>query len=169
MRAPPWVRLISVLWIATCTLACSVAADVTFDNTTQLPMTYIRDYDDDHLDNPEWIAQVRANAPELLVVGKDLPIHHNWGPVQGVGGENQAYGQGEHIRRISPAELERKMAAIRRMVAAMRDCGVKLIMPYICSKTIGGDHEKRTGFWDFYDHWDEYLRFGLEAGLFYVT
>ncbi|MGD8237966.1 MAG: hypothetical protein PVH68_05405, partial [Armatimonadota bacterium] len=139
----------------------SVEADAAFDRTTQLPMTYIRDYGDDHLDNPEWVARVRANAPELLVVGKDLPMHHNWGPVQGVGGENQAYGQGEHIRRISANELDAKMAAIRRMVQAMRDCGVRLVMPYICSKTIGGDHGKRTGFWDLYDHWDEYIRFGI--------
>ncbi len=152
------------LWLAVSSLATgppSAAADVTFDHITQLPMTYIRDYGDDHLDNPEWVARVAANAPELLVVGKDLPIHHNWGPVQGVGGENQAYGQGEHIRRISPEELEAKMAAIRRMVRAMRECGVQLVMPYICSKTIGGDHWKRTGFWEFYDRWDEYIRFGI--------
>ncbi len=39
--------------------------------------------------------------------------------------------------------------------------GVHHVMPYICSVTIGGHHVRRTGFWEFYDHWDEYLEFGL--------
>lgn len=29
-------------------------------------------------------------------------------------------------------------------------------MPYIGFRSLAGDHEKRQGFWNFYDHWDDY-------------
>jgi len=131
-----------------------------FDLPTDAPFTYIRDYKNNHLNNPDYVKQIAANPPELLVVGKDLPVHHNWGAVQGTGGENQAYGEGEHIRRISSAELLRKMNALRRFTDDMHHVGVKLVMPYICTKTIGGHHEKRTGLWEFYDRWNEYKGLG---------
>jgi hypothetical protein len=81
--------------------------------------------------------------------------------VAGTGGENQAYGKGEDIRRISPDELREKMKALKHFTGEMHRVGVKLVMPYICTKTIGGDHSKRTGLWEFYDHWNEYRALGL--------
>lgn len=127
-----------------------------FDLKTRAPITYIRDYSAGHLDNDEFLATIAANTPDLLVLGKDAPLHHNWGPVAGTGGENQAFGKGEHIRGLSADELSEKTVKIRAMVARLHDAGVRWVMPYICTMTIGGHHEKRTGFWEFYDHWDEY-------------
>jgi hypothetical protein len=134
-----------------------------FHHRTQVPFTYLRDYSGGHLDDEKFLAAIAANTPELLVLGKDAPLHHNWGPVAGTGGENQSFGQGEHIRRLPPGELREKTERIRTMVTRLRATGVRWIMPYICTMTIGGDPERRTGFWEFYDHWDEYAAFGIGA------
>ena len=34
--------------------------------------------------------------------------------------------------------------------------GIPEIVPYISCDTLAGDHEKRLGFWKFYDHWESY-------------
>jgi len=127
-----------------------------YDRPTLAPMTYIRDYGDDHLDNPEFLEYIRANPPELLVLGKDTVLHHSLGPVVGTGGENVGYTRPPHGVRISSEELFEKKRRLTEMVAALHDAGVVLVMPYICTKTIFGRHDTRIGFWDFYDHWDEY-------------
>lgn len=132
-----------------------------FDLPTLDAITYIRDYSPGHLDSEDFLGAIRANTPHLLVLGKDAPLHHNWGFVAGTGGENQAFGKGEHIQRLTPDEGLAKMAEVKTMVANLHAIGVRWVMPYICTMTIGGHHEKRTGFWEFYDHWDEYAAFQL--------
>ncbi len=136
--------------------------EIPYQHKTEIPLTYMRDYSGGHLDDEAFFQTIEANPPELLVLGKDAPLHHNWGPVAGTGGENQRFGQGEHIRRLSPAELHRKIGKIRAMVNRLHAAGVRWVMPYICTMTIGGRDDHRTGFWEFYDHWEEYEKaFGL--------
>lgn len=142
-------------------LPVGAGVEIPYHRTSDVPVTYMRDYAGGHPYDEDFIATVAANPPELLVVGKDSPIQHNWGPVAGTGGENQAFGQGEHIRRISAEELREKTEKIRTMVSRLHDAGVRWVMPYICTMTIGGLPDKRTGFWEFYDHWDEYAEFGI--------
>lgn len=142
--------------------AAAGAARGAHDLPSQAPIAYIRDYSPGHPGDAAFIEAIATNAPDLLVLGKDMPLHHNWGPVAGTGGENQAFGQGEHIRRLSPDEFRDKTESIRRMVADLRATGVRWIMPYICTMTLGGRHDLRSGFWEFYDAWDEYRdAFGL--------
>ncbi len=131
------------------------------DWRTTPPITYVLDYGQGHLDNPEYIAAVAASPPTLLHLGKDVVMSHNWGPVAGVGGENQAGGRGDAIRRLTPAETRERFRQLEEMVDGLHAAGVRWVMPYICSITLGGSHIRRTGFWEFYDHWDEYLEFGL--------
>ena len=159
MNRTPALIVTSVLVFSA--LSAAVERRAAFDLRTRAPITYIRDYRAGHLGNDEFLATIAANTPDLLVLGKDAPLHHNWGPVAGTGGENQAYGKGEHIRRLAADELREKIDRIRAMVAKLHDAGVRWVMPYICTMTIGGHHEKRTGFWEFYDHWDEYRAFQL--------
>ncbi len=125
------------------------------------PVTYVLDYGQGHISNPDYIASVAGSPPTILHLGKDLVMSHNWGPIQGVGGENVAGGRGDAIRRLSPAETWERYHALEEMVDNLHAAGVKYVMPYICSVTVGGHHVRRTGFWEFYDHWDEYLEFGL--------
>ena len=128
---------------------------------TVIPTTYVIDYDVGHLDNPGYVELVRKSPPELLHLGKDVAITHNWGPIEGLGGENQFTG-GKHsselARRISPDEVAQRIEQIRQFTYQMHEAGVKMVMPYICMMTIAGDPDKRLGFWDFYDHWEEYSR-----------
>ena len=80
----------------------------------------------------------------VLHLGKDVPFTHSWGPVQALGGENQAhgkkrpFGQDDDIRRLSPDEVRQRMADLSRLTADLHRAGVKWVAPYICSMTIGG-------------------------------
>jgi len=48
-----------------------------FDLPTGVPFTYIRDYHNNHLNNPDYVKQIAERPPELLVVGKDLLMTHH--------------------------------------------------------------------------------------------
>ncbi|MFW6438081.1 MAG: hypothetical protein ACOCZ7_03610 [Armatimonadota bacterium] len=128
---------------------------------TSAPVTYVLDYGYNHIGNPDYIAAVSKSPPTILHLGKDVVMTHNWGPIQGVGGENQAGGKGEAVRRLTLEDTWERYHALEEMVDDLHAAGVRYVMPYICSITIGGHHERRTGFWEFYDHWDEYSEFGL--------
>lgn len=134
---------------------------------TQVPFTYILDYGPDHIRSPAYIERISQAPPTLLHLGKDVPFTHNWGPIQALGGENQAYAKRkpyapeDYIRRLSPAETKQRVADLTKLVDDLHQAGVKWVTPYICSMTIGGHPERRTGFWEFFDHWDEYQAFGL--------
>lgn len=128
---------------------------------TRPPVTYVLDYGDRHLGHPEYIQAVASAPPHLLHLGKDVPMTHNWGPIRALGGENQAFGRDEAITRLTPEEVQDRIDGLTAMVTALHEAGATLVMPYICLMTIGGHEQTRTGFWAFYDHWDEYARFGL--------
>lgn len=145
------MRPVLIVMLMLVTMA-AVAAPV----PTRAPITYVLDYGPRHLGHPEWLESTLSAPPQLLHLGKDVVMSHNWGPIQALGGENQAYGKGEHVRRLTVAETKERYAGLTDMVKRLHDGGVTMVMPYICAMTIGGDPEKRTGFWEFYDHWDEY-------------
>ncbi|HPO09388.1 MAG TPA: hypothetical protein PLZ55_12020, partial [bacterium] len=39
--------------------------------------------------------------------------------------------------------------------------GVKAVICYLCNQTMAGDPDKRIGFWDFYDHWNDYPKLDI--------
>ena len=126
------------------------------------PVYYLIDYGRNHLDNPEYIEWARELPPELLHFGKDVPMTHLYGPIAAVGGENQAHGRNrDDIRRLTPDEVQVRIESLQRMNQALHDAGVKMVMPYTSSITFVGDPDTREGIFDFWDHWDEYLRFGI--------
>ncbi|HJN18487.1 MAG TPA: hypothetical protein QGH10_23500, partial [Armatimonadota bacterium] len=128
---------------------------------TSLPFTYVLDYGSKHLGNPDYVPTVATAPPTLLHLGKDVPLNHGWGPVQALGGENQAYGFGDHIRRLSPDEVAERIAGLRDMVDQLHESGVRWVTPYVCGMTVNGDIDRRSGFWEFYDHWEDYRKTGL--------
>ena len=128
---------------------------------TEPPITYVLDYGSRHLGHPEWLEATASAPPTLLHLGSDVPMSHHWGPRAALGGENQAYGKGEHIRRLSPQEVAERIEGLTQMVADLRAAGVGMVMPYICAMTVAGHHETRAGLWEFYDHWTDYAAFGL--------
>ena len=152
----------TAMLLALCALWVSSAAAAPRDDwVSGPPVTYVLDYGGKHLGYPEWLQMTTTAPPMLLHVGKDVPMTHNWGPIVALGGENQAYGKGDNVRRLSPDELTERIAGLKEMVSSLHASGVEMVMPYICSMTIAGHHETRTGLWEFYDHWDEYAQFGI--------
>ncbi|MEN6304237.1 MAG: hypothetical protein ABFD96_16005, partial [Armatimonadia bacterium] len=103
------------------------------------PATYILDYGGSHLGNDKWLQETIAAGPQLLHLGKDVVMTHNWGPIKALGGENQAYGKGDNVTRLTVAETRQRLQDLQAMTKALHDGGVPMVMPYICAMTIGGD------------------------------
>jgi glycosyl hydrolase family 42 (putative beta-galactosidase) len=126
-----------------------------------LPFTYVLDYGSRHLGHPKYIPAVATAPPVLLHLGKDVALNHGWGPVKALGGENQAWGKGDAVTRLSPEQVRERIDGLRRMADGLHTAGVRWVMPYICAMTVNGNDKERAGFWDFYDHWDAYRALGL--------
>lgn len=151
----------SLALIATLVLLAAAPLCATREPTVP-PIYYLIDYGPNHLDNPQYIQWVRELPPDLLHFGKDVPMTHLYGPIAAVGGENQAHGRNRaDIRRLTPDEVQARLEALQRMNAALHEAGVQMVMPYTSSITFAGHPQTREGFFDFWDHWDEYLRFGI--------
>ena len=83
------------------------------------PMTYVIDYSGRFVRGPAEIAAYAGAPPDLMHVGKTVPITHNWGPVPLLWGENQSTcgppgGKGlnrDGIRLLTPDELAERIRA----------------------------------------------------------
>jgi hypothetical protein len=132
--------------------------------TTTAPIVYTIDYSGDYFENPDYIDRYRAAPPDMLHMGKAVPISHLWGPVRLYAGENQSTGgpnntlSWENIALLEPTALAARIENIRHTLQRYHSLGIPEITPYISYHTLAGDHEKRLGFWRFYDQWDKYAR-----------
>ena len=143
--------MLTTILLATATQLAPLASGL-----TEPPVTYVLDYGSNHVGNADWLAGMVAAPPELLHLGKDVPMTHNWGPIRALGGENQAFGKGDDVKRLTPAEVTKRINDLTAMVRSLHDAGVKMVMPYICGMTVAGHPQKRTGFWAFYNDWQKY-------------
>jgi hypothetical protein len=116
-------------------------------------LVYLIDYATNHVDNEQYLDTIRKAPPDILHVGHDLVFKSMFGP--SAGSSPGVY------QRLSSAECRTEMDRVTRYVDSLHRAGAKTVMPYICDVLIFGDHEKRTGFWEFYDHWEEYEEFGF--------
>ncbi|MBM4082257.1 MAG: hypothetical protein FJ278_21310, partial [Planctomycetes bacterium] len=110
---------------------------------------------------PRFIAELRRTPPQVLIVGKEAPFTHSLGPIASYGGENQTFpaiGGKDGRYRLTPDQTRQRIAAIRKFVDEVHAAGVPKVMPYVSLITMFGEPEKRIGFWEFYDHWDEYAK-----------
>ena len=132
--------------------------------TTTQPITYTINYSGDYFTTPEYIDRFKASPPDLLHVGKATPILHLWGAVGMYQGENQSTGgpghtlSWENIELIPPEALAERIDNIRRTLERYHAIGIREITPYISYHTLAGDHQKRLGFWRFYDNWPTYAK-----------
>ncbi|MBM4083766.1 MAG: hypothetical protein FJ272_03170, partial [Planctomycetes bacterium] len=134
-----------------------------FSLTTRPPIIYNTDYD---IANRQWDATAQAYAqapPDLLHLSCVAPYNFRMGPVAALGNQdvNVRDPDSKLRQRIPPEEVVQRAAMLKEATEKLHKAGVGRIVPYICLMTLVGDHEKRLGFWDFYDHWDEYRRIGL--------
>ncbi|MCX5759244.1 MAG: hypothetical protein NTU83_12195 [Candidatus Hydrogenedentes bacterium] len=122
---------------------------------TSLPLVYSIDYATTHIDDPRYLDVIAEAPPDILHVGHDVVFKSHLGPCRGTGAFPASY------ELLSPDECESEMARVRQYVDSLHRVGAQTIIPYICDVVIFGDHVKRTGFWKFYDHWDDYESLGF--------
>jgi len=131
---------------------------------TRAPMTYVIDYSTRYLDDPKEIRAFEDAPPDLMHVGKSCPVLHNWGPVPLISGENQFTGGPNHtldraaVCLLTPQELEGRIHRLKRYTQQWHEAGIPLLMCYSSMHTIAGDHQTRDGFWNFFDHWNDYTQ-----------
>ncbi len=121
--------------------------------TTSIPITYNIDYSANHVGNDEYIRMIADAPPVLLHVGHDVPFKSMYGPNELF----HCFGE----KMLGPREVDERIGVLTEYVRRLHDAGVRLVIPYICSMFIFGDAKKRTGFWQFYDSWEKYYRFGF--------
>jgi len=132
--------------------------------TTTPPIVYTINYSGEYFKDPEYIERFKAVPPDLLHMGKAVPIIHHWGPIRLYQGENQSTGgpghtlSWENIALLSPEALAERIETIRQTLDRYHAIGIREITPYISYHTLAGDHEKRLGFWGFYDQWETYAK-----------
>jgi hypothetical protein len=124
---------------------------------TSVPATYIIDYGTNHLSDAGFVSRVAEAAPELLHLGHDAPFTGHWGPRPIPLPVKDTF----EYRLLKPDETRDRFRALKDMAAGLHHAGVELIFPYIDSQQMGGDIEKRLGFWEFYDVWNDFRSFGL--------
>src|SRR5208282_4533139 len=124
---------------------------------TSLPATYLINYSQNHLSDAGFVSRMAEAPSSLLHLGHDCPFTAHWGP-RAIPLPVPDMSQ---YRLLTPQETSERFRAIKTMVVELHGAGVEIIFPYINSQQMGGDIEKRLGFWEFYDHWDEYRSFAL--------
>jgi len=120
------------------------------------PFIYSIDYGDNHIGNPVFLKGVADNSSCLMHVAHDTPFI-------GSLGANSAYTDNVPGRLLTPEEASQRIKTITAYVDSIHKTGVKVFISYICPQTLMGDPENRKGFWEFYDHWDDYAKFGFGA------
>ncbi len=119
---------------------------------TSVPFTYCIGY----LPDPEqasFLEPLRESPPDLYHLGYQIPFKGALGPT---------YGHELFTNAIlPPEEIPKEVARIRRLQTKMREAGVTRLIPYVFTMAFFGNPDKRTGFFNFYDHWNDYAAFGL--------
>ncbi|HPA46453.1 MAG TPA: beta-galactosidase trimerization domain-containing protein [bacterium] len=119
---------------------------------TTVPYTYCIGYLND-AETPSFLNGLRDSPPDLYHLGYQIPVKGALGPTYG----HELFTDDIlHFYEI-PQEYERVEGILRKMRAA----GVDRIIPYVFTMAFFGHPETRTGFFHFYDQWEEYRAMGL--------
>ncbi len=102
------------------------------------------------------------NPPNGLITGFASPVTARWGPVDVFWGidpwnpESDRRQTRQTYQLLPPAGLKKRISIIRSVIQTCREEGITWIVPTFSFGTISGDHQKRLGFWEFYDRWEQY-------------
>jgi len=149
------MRLCAAAWAAALLLLVPLAYGQQ-EWKTSVPFTYLIDYSQGHVNSPEYIKKIAEAPPTLMHVGEDVVFSSVYGTKKGFGGP-----QGTRTNLITADEARAKLTELQSYTGQMHAAGVKWIIPYINNLAILGDYEKRTGYWEFFDHWDRFGEFGF--------
>jgi len=120
----------------------------------EVPFTYCIDYDTKLLGNEEFYRELSESPPDLFHAGLIAPFHCLLGAGDG-------YFYTDLYAQASPQRIRERIEEVSAFVRVLKRAGVKRTCPYVFSMGIFGNHETRTGFWEFYDDWNQYREFGF--------
>jgi hypothetical protein len=121
------------------------------DWTTSAPFVDLLNYEEKL--TPDYVARMASCSPDVFHAGNVAPFKPYWGPSR-----DHSFAESP---LTGPNEVRRQIAELRQFVAGMHRAGVARVLSSSCSITIGGSPTRRLGMWAFYDHWNDYLGFGL--------
>lgn len=125
---------------------------------TTVPFTYNIEYGSGHVGSEKYLKMIGEAPPDMLHVGEDLPFSSTFGTKRDYAGV-----KANLFKLLTADEVRAKIAELRQYTESLHKAGVKLLIPYICNELAFGDHVRRTGFFEFFDHWDRYTEFGYPA------
>ncbi len=119
---------------------------------TSVPYTYCISYLSDP-DNPSFLANLKESPPDLFHLGYHIPFKGALGPT---------YGHELFTDDIlAPDQVAHEVEREKKVLHEMRGAGVGRIIPYVYTMAFFGNADLRTGFFRFFDHWDDYRQFGI--------
>jgi hypothetical protein len=122
---------------------------------TTVPFTYNIEYGPEHVGSEKYLKTIGEAPPDFLHVGEDLPFSSTFGTKRDYAGV-----KADLFKLLTVEEVRAKIAELRAYTASLHKAGVKWVIPYICNELAFGDHVRRAGFFEFFDHWDRYAEFG---------
>ena len=119
---------------------------------TERPYTYCIWYRPDP-ESEEFLGELASSPPDLYHLGYQVPFKGGYGPAYG--------GELYSDEMLGPDEVGREVERLEGVIGRMRRAGVDRIIPYVFTMAFFGRPVERKGFFNFYDHWDEYRGYGL--------
>jgi len=129
---------------------------------TELPFSYLIDYTAGHIGNESYYETVSKSPPGLLHLGQDVPFSPDLGLILGNGVHGTPMGVVDAYKTyVRPSKAKNQIEKVKSHVKRIHDMGVDKVIVYFCNSRLTGNHQERTGFWSFYDHWDEFADYGF--------
>ncbi len=119
---------------------------------TTVPYTYCISYLADP-DRESFLTELETSPPDLFHLGYQIPFKGALGPTYG----HELFS--DDI--LPPDQIPREIDRIENIIKKMHSAGVAKLIPYVYTMAFFGRPDKRTGFFHFYDRWDDYRIFGL--------
>jgi len=136
-------------------LALGACACLAGEWKTTVPFTYNIEYGLDHIGSERYFKTIGEAPPNLLHVGEDIPFSSTFGTKREYAGV-----KADLFKLLTVEEVRAKIAELQDYTASLHKAGVKWVIPYICNELAFGDHVRRAGFFEFFDHWDRNAEFG---------
>jgi hypothetical protein len=122
-----------------------------------LPFTYHIGYESNHIGNEDYLQNIRDGQPRILHVGNDVPLLSWLGNVLCPSGDISKVP----MNRTEPEDIPPLIEKIRKFVDDAHAAGAREIVPYLCTMIMVGNEETRSGFWEFYDRWEDFEFLGI--------
>ena len=140
------VIILTVLcYVCLCKSSPPVVKGFTIPAKTSVPFTYCIDYTKVP-DVPSNLNRLRDSPPDLYHISYHIPFKAALGPT---------YGHELYTNDIlKPQDIGREVDRVQTLIQRIKNTGVDFLIPYVYTMAFFGLPDQRTGFFNFYDHWE---------------